>query len=372
MINLKKYKNIIYLIVIFSLIIFTFSFISSIIITDYKNMKEVNSFINNNTKTFKFEEPGKDSQKIQFTKLINILEKYNSSNIYLESDPIPKYLSETTLFGKAIYFNYDNNMNLPIIEGSEITLDEVKSKEKVVVVGKNLKENIIIENNEKYFTIDDIKYKVIGILGDNKEKTPYDDTFLVNMNSMDYKTDYRSTFSLNVSSTKDLESILVSYQQLSKDNLLALKFVENKKSENKINLKDILENYDYEQYIYILKIVCALGMLNLIIVVYFWINTSIKEIGIRKAYGATDFQISKYILKKYMGSVMISLIVGISLHIILKGILITMFPKLSFDLYLENILLSTIIFTLIGLIVTIIPLIKAKKIPPIFIMKGKL
>jgi len=43
MINFRKYKNLTYIITIFSLIIFTFSIITSIIITDYKNNNALNA-----------------------------------------------------------------------------------------------------------------------------------------------------------------------------------------------------------------------------------------------------------------------------------------------------------------------------------------
>ncbi|MNP41535.1 FtsX-like permease family protein [compost metagenome] len=114
------------------------------------------------------------------------------------------------------------------------------------------------------------------------------------------------------------------------------------------------------------------GILNLIIIVYFWIDKSIKEIGVRKAYGATNLSIAKHILKRYEVSILVSVVIGLLLHFICKGILDTMFPMFSFDIYLGNIVIVTTVFMIIGLLATIVPLIKAKKVQPVIIMKGRL
>lgn len=370
MINLKKFKNLIYLITIFSLIIFTFSLVTSIVITDYKNVNELNQLKNSKTKAFKFDDSKKTSKQIEFKSLLQVLDKYKSSDIYLEFNPIPNYLANNTLFGKAIYYNYDLDNKIPILEGNNFTLQQINSNEKLILVGKNLKNNIITENNVDYFTIDDTKYKVIGILGTGGKKTSYDDIFLINMKSMDYYSDRRATWSLNVSGDEDLNSILTLYQEIGEKNDSHLELVKNSTEDTKVNIHDIFSNYSDFMYIFIT--ILGFGILNLIIVVYFWIDRSVKEIGIRKAYGATNFSIAKYILKKYEFSVIISVFLGVILHLIFKKILSVMFPKFSFEVYWGNIVIITLIFMFIGLLTAIVPLIKARKVQPVIIMKGRL
>ena len=63
---------------------------------------------------------------------------------------------------------------------------------------------------------------------------------------------------------------------------------------------------------------------------------------------------------------------GVSLHLLLKRLLIYMFHEFTFDVYYQSIIFITIIFMFIGLIAVLIPLFKAKKVKPINIMKGKL
>lgn len=370
MINLKKYKNLIYLIIIFSLIIFTFSLVTSIVITDYKNVTELNHLKNSKTKAFKFDDSKKTSKQIEFKSLLQVLDKYEDSDIYLEFNPVHSYLATTTLFGKAIYYNYDLNNKIPILEGNNFTLQQMNSNEKLVLVGKNLKTNVTTENDVKYFTVDDTKYKVIGILGNGVKKTGYDDIFLINMKSMDYYSDRRATWSLNVSGDEDLNSILTLYQEIGEKNDSPLELVKNSTEDTKINIDDILDKYS--DFIYIFIMIFGLGILNLIIIVYFWIDRSVKEIGIRKAYGATNFSIAKYILKKYEFSIIISVVLGVILHLIFKKSLNIMFPKFSFELYWGNIVIITLIFMFIGLMTAIIPLIKSRNVQPVIIMKGRL
>lgn len=370
MINIRKYKSVGYIITIFSLIVFTFSLFTSIVISDYKNIKEVNNFKNNNTKAFKFDDSKEESKKIEFKKLVEVLDSYKNSDIYLEFNPIPKYLATNTLFGKALYYNYNINNNFPILKGEDFTLEQINSTEKLVLVGKNLKENIISEDGIEYFTIDDVKYKVLGILGIDNKKTCYDDLFIVNMKSMDYYSDNRATWSLNVSLEEDLNSILDNYKNIGLNNNSLLEFSEANNQNTEISIKDIFENYS--DFIYIFKMIFRFGILNLIIVVYFWFDRSIKEIGIRKAYGATNLSMVKFILKRYELSILLSIFIGLLLHYIFKSILSTMFPMFSFDIYLENVLIATIVFMFIGLLAAIIPFIKAIKVQPIIIMKGRL
>ena len=365
MINFRKYKNLTYIIAIFSLIIFTFSVVTSIVITDYKNNNEVNVLKTDETKYFKFNQ----SQKVNFNSLLQVLYNYKKSNIYLEYNPVPKYLDTDTLFGKSIYYNYNLNNNLPILKGKNFTLEQINSTEKLILVGKNLKKHITNENGIDYFTVDNDKYRVIGILG-NINKTGYDDTFLINMKSMDILSDNRSTWSLNVSDNKDLNDIMKAYTEIGSKNNAALEFTKSDIENNKITINYLLQNYP--DFIYIFEVVFKLGILNLIIVVYFWIDKSIKEIGNRKAFGATNFNIAKLILKRYELSVLISVIIGITLHYIFKGMLSIMFPNFSFQIYIENVVIATIVFMFIGLLVAIIPLLRARKVQPVIIMKGRL
>jgi ABC-type antimicrobial peptide transport system permease subunit len=365
MINFRKYKNLTYIITIFSLIIFVFSIITSIIITDYKNNNALNALKTDQTKYFKFEQ----SQKISINSLIQVLSNYKKSNIYLEYNPVPKYLATDTLFGKAVYYNYNLSIHLAILEGKNFTLKQINSNEKLILVGKDLKKYIITENGINYFTIDDDKYRVIGIMG-STNKTGYDDTFFVNMKSMNSLSDKRATWSLNVSNKEDLNNIINQYTALGVKNSAPLEFTKSDMVDTKITFSYLLQNYP--DFIYIFGVVFGFGILNLIIIVYFWIDKSIKEIGIRKAYGATNIDIGKLILIRYETSILISLMLGLTLHYIFKRMLSIMFPSFSFEIYIENVVIAAIVFMIIGLLVAIIPLIRARKFEPIIIMKGKL
>lgn len=366
MINLRKYKSMTFIIMIFTLIIFTFSIVTSIFISKYKNENQLNILQGNETKYFNFNIP-ETSDKILNNEVLEVLDKYNDLDIYLEYDPIPKYLDITTLFGKAIYYNYKLDNKLPIMQGRNFTQDDMLSDEKKVLVGKQLQDEITEEEGERYFSLDNEKYKVIGILGNENNETGYDNTFIVNIKSMDFCSDNRAEWRLNTNKSSYSKDIIKELKSLASNKNAAFNEIEKG---NKINILEIIK--DLGDFTYILKMVFCFGMLNLIIIVYYWMNKNIKEIGIRKAYGATNFDIAVYILKKYELSVVFSMILGVSMHFIFKTILKGMFKNFSFDIYLENILLITIVFMFIGLIVSIIPLIKSRKVKPVNIMKGRL
>lgn len=364
MISLKKYKKMIFIIILFSLIIFTFSIVSSILISDYKNNVEINGFKDNNTIYFDFDE----SSKVSFKDVISVLDEYNESNIYIEYDPIPKYLSNSTLFGKGVYYNYNMENSRPIIEGRDFTLEEVNSNEKKILVGKNLISKVVEEDEKKYFVIGEEKFEVIGILGNGNRNTGYDDTFIINLKSSGGFSDLRARWKLDVENSEEFNKILSAYEQIAINNNLNINIT--KEDNKKLDIIDILSNRP--EFINIFMMVFGFGLINLIIVVYYWMNKNIKEIGIRKAYGGTDLRISLHIILQYEISVLISVLIAILAHLALKNTLISIFPMFNFDLYYENIVLAAILFMIIGLIVSIIPLIKAKKVQPIVIMKGNL
>lgn len=58
------------------------------------------------------------------------------------------------------------------------------------------------------------------------------------------------------------------------------------------------------------------------------------------------------------------------MHLLVKGILDKLFPYLSFSFSITNMVLITIISLIIGLLVSILPIIKCLKIEPIVMMKG--
>lgn len=364
MINLKKYKKMIFVIIIFSLIIFTFSIVSSILISDYKMNNEINALQNMDTIYFKFD----NSEKVSFNDVINVLNGYDESKIYIEYDPIPKYNNNNTLFGKGIYYNYNIGNIFPILEGRNFTLEEINSTEKKILVGKNIRSNTIEENDKKYFIIGEEKFEVIGTLGSEERNTAYDDIFIINLKSSKGLSDIRARWKLNVSNNNNLENILNEYRELAITNSVNIDI--RNEDYKKINILDIL--LARPEFINIFLMVFGFGVINLIIIVYYWINKNIKEIGIRKAYGGTDLIISLQILLQYEVSVFISIILGILSHLVLKSVLTKIFPMFTFDLYYENIILSTLLFMIIGLIISIMPLIKAKKVQPVIIMKGNL
>ena len=363
MISFKKYKKLTYIITTFTLIVFTFSIVLSILVLSYKNKQEVNNISNLTEKYFKFN----DSNNITFREVCEIVDNYNNSQIYLEYEPLPKYLNNDTIFGRGIYFKNCFQKSFPILEGRDFTKEEIENGEKVALVGVNFKDEVFEENNERFFTIGEEKFKVSGILGRSERQTGYDNTFLFNLKSSDEFSDTRSSWKINIENNEALKNILNEYKKLAVNKNTSFSLEDIKKD---FNLKEALN--EYKDFIDILFLVFIIGILNLIIAIYYWIKKSIKEMGVRKAYGASNGKIVIHILKQYLISICIALIMGVSLHLLLKRLLIYMFPEFTFDVYYQSIIFITIIFMFIGLIAVLIPLFKAKKVKPINIMKGKL
>lgn len=352
--NFMKNKST-YMIVIFSLIIFTFSMCISIFSAKIRYSQELNGLPNGKSFHFNFE----SQKKVTFNNIVSIIRNYK--NIYLEFDPVPIYLDNDTIFGKALYFDYTLNITPPIIEGTYLSKSDIDNNIPVVVIGNDLLPLTTENQGERFFQIDNKNFKVIGIIGYKDKKSAYDKQFIFNLTAIDSPGDSRANW--KIVTHKDDNSAIIN--SLSAD--LNSKVIE-KESVHKVDLREIL--FEMSDFINLLIIVFIIGIINILVLTLLWINGYYKEIGIRKTLGATNINISMNILGKYILIVLIASGFGTLLHFLCKNILDKAFPIVSFNLSILNILIITLFASSIGILTAIFPIIKSIKLPPAMTMKG--
>lgn len=98
-------------------------------------------------------------------------------------------------------------------------------------------------------------------------------------------------------------------------------------------------------------------------IVILWVEKRRFEIGVRKAFGYTDRDIAKMIFQELFGMTLVSAVISI----VIQELLSLIFNKIgdyTFKIYLSNIIISIVLVLITALITSIIPIIKALKIPP--------
>lgn len=347
----KKNNNNLYLIVIFVSICFFcsigFSAIQSILIDNKSN--------------------GISNQKQSIPCSLENKEKLSSKEFIESIEEIDKvYIQKSDLiykqyFGSAIYFNYKNDYHTNIISGRFFERDDFLKDEPKVVIGKDMIEDTVIDKDDnKYFEYDGLKYKVIGIMGYEDRKSPYDTQFVINFDSYIYNKDI----------LHDVNSMIVNNEE----NFDILnKNVKSKNSGVKLvrdtEIRAFLNtSIDMDTVIKVLAVICVLIFLNVFNITIQWVSNKKKQIGIKKALGAPNFKIAFEIIIENQKIAIISFLIGYVLYaiVIKSGIL----SVLGANLYIISSLVTLLFSMIISLITSSIAIRRSIKIEPAIIMKG--
>lgn len=257
-------------------------------------------------------------------------------------------------------------LNLEILEGKEFSKSDVLGKSKKTVLGFTLAEKLFIDPElaiGKTIKANDQRYLVIGVIkkkGDREMDSgafvPYSATF-GNINPD--KTFF--TIYLGASSDKTIQSV-----KLGAKEALLKRYKEDDFSVTEQS--QILSSIN-QIFGIINTILIAIGSISLFVggigimnIMYATVTERTKEIGIRRAIGATE----KDILTQFLSeSIILSLlggIVGLVLSAIIVAIIRIFFPA---SLNVVAILVALVVSSAIGIIFGVFPARRAAKLSPI-------
>jgi putative ABC transport system permease protein len=273
-----------------------------------------------------------------------------------------------------------------IMRGRYINVGDVKNKTRNVVIGRLVEQDLFGSMNSigKYINVGGSVFMVIGVFqddgGDNEERQIY----------MPY-----TTRQLNEKNTDKIGQIVIGFKpELGYTGAIALetnleKFLKDKKfispkDQNGIFIRNVAEALKQNQdFAGVLQIIAALvafgtiiaGIIGISNIMVYVVKERTKEIGIRKAIGATPKEVISNIL---LESTFITTISGFAGMIIGIAFLSYLGEKLADDYFITNpyintgvAIFATVILIVFGALAGYIPAKRAARIKPIIALRDE-
>jgi putative ABC transport system permease protein len=273
--------------------------------------------------------------------------------------------------------NYLDISGLDLAAGRNFTRMEVMEGTHKAIIGKDIVTLLFDENNQraidKVISVGNIKYKVVGVLaskGSNMDQSQDRQVLVPVLNVKRYYGTIRSNYEVKVGLTQatDMEDATSTTIGIFR-NVRKLRIGQDNDFEifKSDGLLDILkENTFYLRMAtiaigLITLLGAAIGLMNIMLVS---VTERTREIGIRKAVGATSNNIMVQFLTEAVVICQIGGIVGILLGMI-AGNLVTYLTGGKFIIPWPWIILGVILCTVVGLVSGLYPALKAAKLDPI-------
>lgn len=283
----------------YCLIFFTFFLINIFfiwIVTNILGMEEAlktqQSLISSEAKTMFFQ----GRENIEKDELIDLLK---NKKVILEGI-VTLNSDENNTEIRGIYYNYDIKKKYPLIEGRMFTLEEIKEKKKVALVGYNLKDEI--KNNS--IKIQNEDYEVVGILGD-KKSSALKDSIYINLNSRDFSLNMKA-ITMDVADEKAADTARDISNTLNKNKKVDIIITEP------VGKTDPLGQAIGDNKIHIIMgLLVSICLVSTVInISAYWIDKEKSIIGIKSLVGGTKRMLAIRFWIEYQAAILLSLIVA--------------------------------------------------------------
>lgn len=271
------------------------------------------------------------------------------------------------------FFTQKPNWTYPLLSGKYYTPDDIQLSKKVALIGKDLDKYTTNINNIKNIKISGENYEVLGLIGTKGKSTPWDSKIFMPITSIPElcKREILDTRSLNCviynANTSTLDDSNKIEQNILKIDTKASISVNELSSKDDVIANGFGSN---DKLIRMAALIFIISLINSINITSYWINDRKKEIGIKKAFGHTNFSISSMLITEMLGVNLISYIISLLLQCTL-GLFIDNVanPALSISISIENFLVAVFMVFISSIFTSIIPIYKSLKIQPVEALK---
>ena len=290
---------------------------------------------------------------------------------------------------RGVYSDYDIIENTSMIIGRYINNNDVKNNEKVAVIGQKIQRDLFKEKNPlgEQISVDGVNFKVVGVYsdpgGERDESIIY--VPLTTFQKAFGRGDKISRLNYLLKKKPTFEAAMAASEKFSKELELMLKSKNSvaPDDERGITVNNDFENvkkfYDLNVYIKLFFwwvgictiIAGVVGVSNIMLII---VKERTKEIGIRKALGASPISIIAMILHESIFITAISGFVGLISALMLLELV---GPYVKSDYFLNpevdlNIAITTLILLVFaGTVAGFFPAYHAAKIKPIVALRDE-
>ncbi len=288
---------------------------------------------------------------------------------------VPYYMTSATVesetdkrYGYLVGTNEEvfEAMNLEILDGELFTKADVQGRTKRVVLGYVMAEKLFGKPEDaigQTVRASDQRFKVIGVTK-KKGDPDMDDTV-----SMPYTTTYA-----NINPDKNFFAIYLGI--LDEDDVATAKnkakeILLKRYKEDQFSVTEATEMLSMVNQIFSIlnSVLVAIGSISLLVggigimnIMYATVTERTKEIGIRRAVGATDHDIMRQFLTE---SILLSLFGGILGLLISTVIVLIVHPFFPISMNLFSVIVTLVISSAIGIFFGVFPARRASQLPPI-------
>jgi len=308
-----------------------------------------------------------------------------SSRYFMWQNRVISYKQEYGVFDLiAAHPDYIDIENATIVEGRFLNRIDIDKRRKVVAIGEPVKKALFKNGKDpigEYIKINNIPFQVVGVFSDKSERDATRAYLPISTAQMisggaDRVHSFAITSNLNAKESEELENTLrtelAKRHRFDKEDQNAM-WMWNTLKEYKKFLNLFLGIQIFVSIIGAFTIIAGIvGVSNIMIIV---VNERTKEIGIRKAIGATPFSVVSMILLEAVLITGLAGYIGLVAGVALLEIISNMLPKEGFFINPEVdftvALVSTGVLILAGTIAGFMPAIRASRIRPVVALRDE-
>ncbi len=308
-----------------------------------------------------------------------------SARFYMWQNRVVSYNKEYGVFDLiCVHPDFQAIENATMVEGRFINDIDIKKRRKIAVIGRPVKEALFKNGKNpigEYIKINNVLFQIVGVFTDKSER---DETrvYLPVSTAQMISGGANRIHNLSITSTlsakeseafeKKIRAEFAKRHRFDKEDLNAM-WISNTIKEYKMFSNLFMGIQIFVSIIGAFTIIAGIvGVSNIMIIV---VNERTKEIGIRKAIGATPYSIVGMILLEAVFITGIAGYIGLLLGIgVLEGVS-SILPENPFFLNPEVdftiAIISTLVLVLAGTIAGLMPALKASRIRPVVALRDE-